>query len=40
MFPVLFTIGDFPITSFGLMMALSFIAGAGKLMVEAKPKLA
>jgi phosphatidylglycerol---prolipoprotein diacylglyceryl transferase len=28
MFPVLFRIGDFPITSFGLMMALSFIAGA------------
>lgn len=28
MFPVLFTIGDFPITSFGLMMFFSFLSGA------------
>jgi phosphatidylglycerol:prolipoprotein diacylglycerol transferase len=28
MYPVLFRIGDFPITSFGLMMFLSFIGGA------------
>lgn len=28
MYPVLFRIGNFPITSFGLMMFLSFIAGA------------
>jgi phosphatidylglycerol:prolipoprotein diacylglycerol transferase len=27
-FPVLFRIGDFPVTSFGLMMFFSFIAGA------------
>ena len=28
MFPVIFRIGDFAITSFGVMMFLSFIAGA------------
>jgi phosphatidylglycerol:prolipoprotein diacylglycerol transferase len=28
MYPILFYIGDFPITSFGLMMFLSFIGGA------------
>lgn len=28
MFPVLFTIGNFPITSFGLMMFFSFLSGA------------
>jgi phosphatidylglycerol---prolipoprotein diacylglyceryl transferase len=28
MFPVLFRIGSIPITSFGVMMALSFLAGA------------
>ncbi|HUF49204.1 MAG TPA: prolipoprotein diacylglyceryl transferase [Longimicrobiales bacterium] len=28
MYPVIFTIGDFPITSFGLFMFLSFIVGA------------
>ncbi len=28
MFPVIFRIGDFPITSFGLMMFLSFISGS------------
>jgi phosphatidylglycerol:prolipoprotein diacylglycerol transferase len=37
MYPVLFRIGDFPITSFGLMMFLSFISGAwvtGKMLKQ------
>lgn len=36
MFPVIFRIGDFPITSFGLMIFLSFIAGSWVMAKQLK----